>query len=105
MTHPLAIQGATTAAAHANAVTPNWSDRAYSFFVRWAKSHQGVFMTEDVRMAAEKSCSYVARPDERAWGHIILRAKREGKLAHAGYAPMKSPNCHGNPKSVWRWVA
>ena len=105
MTHPLAIAGAETAAAHADRVHASWSDRAYSFFERWASAQSEPFMMEDVRMAAEKSGSYVRPPDERAWGAILLRAKRAGRVAHAGYAPMKSPNCHGNPKSVWRWVA
>lgn len=103
MTHELAIEGAFRAMDHADQKIGSWSDRAYNFFVNWATKHGGEFMTEDVRMAAEKAKGYVPPPDERAWGAIILRAKRKGLLEHAGFAPMKSRNCHGNPKSVWRW--
>ena len=104
MTHALAIEGAQRAAAHANRHYANWSDRAYDFLVRWATQHGGVFMTEDVRHAAEAAPTYVPPPDARAWGAVILRAKRDGKLVHAGYAPNKDATCHGSPKSVWRWL-
>lgn len=106
MTHALAVEGANRAAAHADRTHGNWTDRAYNFLERWVGGRIGFeFMTEDVRVAAENSGSYVAPPDERAWGAVILRAKREGRLEHTGrYEPMKSSNCHGNPKSVWRWI-
>jgi hypothetical protein len=106
MTHPAAIQGATRAAAKADRVHGDWSDRAFSYLERWASRRAGqVFMTEDVRLAGEGSGSFVAPPDRRAWGAVILRAKRAGKLIHAGYAANKDPSCHGSPKSQWRWVA
>lgn len=104
MTHALAIEGAQRAAARASRVHANWSERAYDFLVRWAALHDGVFMTEDVRHAAEAADTYLPPPDARAWGAVILRAKREGKLVHAGYAPNKDSTCHGSPKSVWRWL-
>lgn len=105
MTHDLAKQGATRAAAKADRVHGDWSDRAYKFLCSWAERRGGKpFMSEDVRVAAEKSATYVAPPDARAWGAVILRASRSGRLEHAGFAPNKTESCHGSPKSVWRWV-
>jgi hypothetical protein len=101
----LAEQGAATAAAHADAVSPSWSERAYDYLVAFgSKLLVGkTFMTEDVRIAAETSGAVPQPPTRRAWGAIILRAKREGLLIHAGFAPNKDPSCHGSPKSVWCW--
>lgn len=106
MTTDAAADGAARAAAHADRSTADWSERAFAFLCNFALRRKGAtFMTEDVRVAAEANETYVAPPDSRAWGAIILRAKRMGKLVHAGYAPNKDPSCHGSPKSVWRWVA
>lgn len=106
MTHPAAIEGANRAAAKADRACSQWSDRALDFLKRWASLRgKEPFMTEDVRMAAEESDTYVPPPDGRAWGAVILRAKAQGLVTHLTYAPNKDPSCHGSPKSVWLWVA
>ncbi len=106
MTHPLAEAGAQQAADHADRVSRGeWTAKAYDYLVAFGRSKLGAaFMAEDVRAAAEAS-GFPSPPDGRAWGSIILRAKREGHLIHRGYAPNKSDTCHGSPKSVWSWVA
>ena len=106
MTHPAAIEGANRAAAKADRLHGNWSDRALAYLERWClTSGVSTFMTEDVRMAAERADGYLEPSDSRAWGAVILKAKRLGKLVHAGYSANKDPSCHGSPKSVWRWVS
>lgn len=103
MTHAAAVEGAERAAAHADRVTPKWSDIALEYLRAFMRAKgRAAFMTEDVRMAADRGTYVPPAPDARAWGAVILRAKRLGWLVHAGYAPNKDPSCHGSPKSVWR---
>jgi hypothetical protein len=102
----LATIGADTAAAHADRVTGGeWTARAWDFFMDFAVRQKGEpFMTEDVRAKAERYWAVPKAPDQRAWGAIVKRASKAGLIRHVGYAPNKSPNCHGSPKSVWVWV-
>lgn len=94
-----ADEGAKRAADHADREISDWSDRAYSILMSYPDGGEP-FMTEDVRQYADK-VGLPRAPDQRAWGHVIRRATRASKLKLVGYAPMKSPNCNANPKSVW----
>lgn len=106
--HQLAEQGAERAMAHADRVasTPPlaWRDEAYGILVSFISFKRLVgsdFMAEDVREYAERG-GLSAPPDGRAWGGIVQRALRAKLIERVGYAPMKSRNCHANPKTVWR---
>ena len=89
--------GIKRAADHANAKIQTWSNRAYDCFVNYARSHE-LFMTEDVRAAAE----IPAPPSNRAWGSVAVRAKKANIIAHAGYKAVKNPKAHCAPCNVWR---
>lgn len=93
--------GMDRAAAHADAVHGGWSNFAYDILLRYAEKHE-VFMAEDVREFARVVDGFEDPPDGRAWGSVVMRAAKAGIIKRIGYAPMKSPNCHANPKSVWR---
>ena len=92
-------EGAQRASDHADKVTENWSEKAWAFFTRFLRTNDD-FLMEDVRAAAEGIVP--DPPDKRAWGGIALRAAKSGLIYRSGYRPMKSKNCHANPKSVWR---
>lgn len=97
--HELAAAGADTALAHAG---QNWADEAFRALC-WFAQRNATFMTEDVRHFAH-GFGLPLPPDGRAWGGVINRALRKKLIERVGYAPMKSPNCHADPKSVWKWV-
>ena len=84
----LAIFGADRAAAHADRVHGSWSDIAWQFLVQFGQSRKAVPLP----------------PDGRAWGSIFMRASKAALIRRIGYAPMKDPKCHANPKAVWIWV-
>lgn len=101
----LAELGAERAADRADREIGDWSERAWAFFTEYARSmaRSGkTFMAEDVRAAA--SGTVPEPPDGRAWGVVILKASKRRLIRRTGFAPMKSANCHANPKSVWEWV-
>ena len=87
VTQQLALLGAETAADHADRVHGDWTLVAWDFFVRFAKGRDEPFMTEDVRILAEKEKAVPSAPDSRAWGVIALRAAKGRLIKRVGYAP------------------
>lgn len=100
LSRSLADSGAQIAAANAGS---EWSASAYSILVEYARIHKE-FMTEDVRVYSIEQHDLPLPPDGRAWGGVVNRAVRAGLIKRIGYAPMKSVNCHANPKSVWKFI-
>ena len=74
-----------------------WKEIAFAAFVEYAKDHRR-FVTEDVRSANPDVGS---PPDLRAWGHVALRAKREGIVQSAGVTRAKSLTVHGMHVTLW----
>lgn len=101
----LAQQGAETgallAASHADRETEGWVDQATVLFKLYAKMHPDGFMTEDVRVWADKF-GFPHAPDQRAWGGIAHRLVRQGYIQSAGYGRQRSANCHRAPKTIWK---
>lgn len=94
-------EGIKRAVDHADRVEERWSDRAFELFKEYIRARR-VFMTEDVRMWAHKDRDLPLPPDGRAWGAVTVRAVKQRLIRRIGYAPMKSPNCHQDPKPVWQ---
>jgi len=78
---------------------PNWTEQAFRAFKDFINLFpERKFTTEDVRLAAVNS---VPPPkDGRAWGQIVLKAKREGLIKPVGYRGVESSN--GSPKVLWQ---
>ena len=93
-------QGMEKATTHADRVHTKWRDKAFVLLVEFLKTRER-FMTEDVRYFAHQKKDLDTPPDSRAWGSVIMKAVKAGMIKRIGYAPMKSKNCHANPKSVW----
>lgn len=89
------------AADNADRVIDGWSGKALGILLDYLRIFGGNFMAEDVRKYAHEVRGLEAPPDQRAWGGAFLRAEKRGIIRRTGYAPMKSKNCHANPKTVW----
>lgn len=94
-------EGINRAAAHADRTSRGWSDQAFAFLVDFPRKE---FMAEDVREWAE-SHGLPKPPSARAWGAIIVRARREGVIRPSGFANVKNPRAHRTPARVWKKVA
>lgn len=95
----LAQVGMQQAVDHAEEVHDNWADKAFGFLKKYVGYTKTPFMTEDVRMA---SLQVVPEPPtKRAWGMVIVRAKRAKLIRHVGYKAVSNPRAHGTPASVW----
>lgn len=87
--------GAARAASRAGS---EWQGQALDLLRYYIFTTHGDFTAEDFR----ESLSYRIQPppDLRAWGHVILEAKRLGLIESCGYRATVSSN--GSPKVLWR---
>jgi hypothetical protein len=97
----LAQQGAQRAIDNAEAHHPGWAAEARGLVREYAERHP-YFLAEDVRAWSHGRRGLALPPDGRSWGGVMLAAIRDGWVERAGYEPMKSPNSHAAPKSLWR---
>ena len=74
-----------------------WKKQALDAFIDYAKNHSE-FMTEDVRVSYELG----EPPDNRAWGHIAVAAKRQGIVATHGYGYSSQGKGHPTPATIWK---
>lgn len=88
---------------HANKVEKDWADKAYIKLKEYLIITNGnQFMCEDVREYASKSIS--EPPSKRAWGAIIVKAKKEGIIEHCGFSQVSNPTAHRANASLWRAI-
>ena len=81
----------------ADAAGELWKADALEAFIRHARRHKN-FTTEDVRLAnPDLRCA----SDLRAWGHIAIRAKKEGAVKNGGYARSISTKVHASVTTLW----
>jgi hypothetical protein len=93
-------KGIKRAVDHANLLQENWSDQVYQCFVGFILASQAPFQMEDFRETLQ---GFVADPpSKRAFGHIVLRAAKEGLITRVGYAPVKNVTAHRCFSSVWK---
>lgn len=94
-TGAMAAQACADAAERRN---PGWVESAYQAFLYYVRLRGTTpFTTEDVRASA----AFVSEaPDNRAWGAIAMRLKREGWIVSCGYRAVESSN--GSPKTLWK---
>lgn len=74
-----------------------WKQNAYNAFVEYAKSHD-VFTVEQVRSAAT---DVPLPPDQRAWGVIVMQAKKQKVVRNIGWTRSVEKNKHGIPVALW----
>jgi len=83
----------------------NWTARAYTMLgglcILCIISKRGT-LGEDIRSKAYEH-GLDRPPDERAWGPVFARAKRDGILRRVGFG--KAKTSHLSPKSLWARAA
>lgn len=92
-------RGIKRAIDNANDKVENWSGLAYIFLKDYIRTHKE-FMAEQVRMAS------IGRvpdpPSKRAWGVIIVRAKKQGLIERVGFRNVTNSKAHCTPATVWK---
>jgi hypothetical protein len=102
-TRALAREGMKRAADHADAVysEPKWTDQAFDYFRRYAKTH-AMFMTEDVRVWSYENGLPHDPAQGKSWGTVAVRACRDKVVVSDHMAPTKIPPAHSCKRDVWK---
>jgi hypothetical protein len=95
-------KGIHQAITHADGVCDRWSDKVYALFYVYLMDHPEPFQMEDFREWGSEVIE--EPPSKRAFGHIVLRAAREGLITRVGYAPVKNVTAHRAFASVWKSI-
>lgn len=93
-------QGMQQAIDHANAVTPDWSNKARQFIInRFLPLHKR-FMTEDIRSFAAMH-DFELPCHGRAWGGVVAALAKDLLIINIGTDKVKNPKAHRTPATVW----
>ena len=90
-------QGMKRASDHAERHYPDWKERALDYLKRFPWSR---FMAEDVRTWAYQN-GLPEAPSGRAWGAVIVRARKLGLIKFDGHQNVSNPRAHSTPAAVW----
>lgn len=85
----------------ANINTPSWSEKAYSFLLKYIENNNE-FMAEDVRNASEGKVPLP--PSNRAWGAIFVKAAKNKMIQRCGFRKTKNPKAHRTPATLWKSI-
>lgn len=94
-------EGMAIAAAHADGVTPNWTEDAYRYLCAYASLGRP-FTAPEVRAYAEQA-GLPEPPSLRAWGPVFHRAARNGTIAPTGRFQIAGNDMHSQP--IREWIA
>lgn len=80
-----------------------WQNEAYRLLKQFVKTSDPfrVFLVEDVRAFA-KDQGLPDPPSNRAWGGIVVKAKKEGVVKQVGYSQVKNPTAHKANAALWQ---
>ena len=92
---------ARLAAERADRNSDDWSIKAIAQLVKFLHTTQKPFLVEEVRYFATKN-GLPQATDDRAWGHIIKYAEKNGFVESCGTNNAKSSN--NSPKVLWKKI-
>ncbi len=91
--------GMQRAVDHADRVVDSWSDKAYKLLKIYIITKLTAFQCEDFRGWCKNKIE--EPPSKRAFGAVIVRAKKNLLIKHVGYGVVENPKAHRTPASIW----
>ena len=85
---------------NANSMDNLWSEKAFGYLKDFLLVTNDVFMAENIREYAHQN-GLEYPPSKRAWGAIIVRAKKEGLITFRGYSQVSNPKAHRANAMLW----
>lgn len=92
--------GMQLAIEHAEIKHEGWGEQALDLLKEFIHYRTTPFMCEEARLYAEAK-GLPKAPSARAWGGVIVLAKNQSLIVHAGYGTTTNPRAHGTPASLW----
>lgn len=94
--------GMALAVEHAEDVNAGWKDKAYRALLTFLHFNPGMlFQAEDIRLWAEVR-GLPHPPNNRAWGAIIVKAKKANRIQFIRIEATSGPSAHRANASVWK---
>lgn len=90
-------QGMQLALDNAEKSSPGWGDLAICYLRMFPKK---TFLAEEVRNWSHNN-GLAIPPNARAWGGVMVRAKKRGFIKFIGYKSVNNPKAHRTPASYW----
>jgi len=91
--------GMKQAVDHANEAVSGWSDEAYRWLHRYAKTHKQFISEHATAWAAEQGFVSDTISKKRAWGQVFRRGAKEGIIVRVGHGT--SLRRHRSPCPLW----
>jgi hypothetical protein len=92
--------GMALATEHAKDHHKDWDVDALYWLTEFLFTRSTPFMAEEVREYA-KHHGLADAPNQRAWGSILVKAKKLGLIKFVGYAQTTNPLAHRTPAALW----
>lgn len=93
--------GIKAAVTHADNEIFRWSEKGYRFLIeKFLQEHNGNFMCEDVRSFAAQE-DFELPPNSRAWGGVMMKAKKDGWIEKVGLGPVRNTKAHLANAGIW----
>ena len=77
-----------------------WNAMAYTLLKRYVRNKKKPFMCEDFREYCLNKLP--VPPSNRAFGHLMTKARRDGLIISIGYQSTKNPFAHRTPATLWK---
>jgi len=90
-------EGMAQASSNAESKNPGWNSEALEYVKNYPITP---FMAEDVRNFAETD-GLPLPPSKRAWGSVMVAAKKLGVIRALGMQRKPSDESHGTPAVLW----
>lgn len=100
-------QGMQRAVDHADAVSEEWSTRAFnaSLYFILVNPVGFTFLTEDLRNWIYENNMIDPPPSDRAWGSITIKLRKAGYIISNGFSKTTNPKAHRTPATVWQIIS
>jgi hypothetical protein len=95
-------EGMTRSMSNAEDKNPGWKEQALSLLLDFLhNSPLTEFQAEDIRIYAYQK-GLPKPPSHRAWGGVMVSARKKGFIQRIGYQNVTNPLAHSTPATLWK---
>lgn len=94
-------EGIERASSHAEQVNPGWNTLAMERLKEFLQVHHGPFLAEELRAYCALQEDFPLPPSSRAFGGIMMKARKEGLIQKIGIQPVTNPKAHMANAGLW----
>ena len=93
--------GLEMAISHAESNSKGWKNCTYELFKEFLREQREPFLMEEFRSFCAMKDDHVPPPSNRAYGHIAVRAAKEGLIKQIGTRKVSNPRAHCANSALW----